>query len=158
MSSALINHERIDTDVKQYSTKIELVEGYSEDLSNATFRLLNEDHTIGNSLRYIIMKNLNEFVCTCTAMSKDVKKQKKESILDLNKYVNTEINVQFQGGRHATGTLKGFDQLMNLVMDGVVEFLPDSNKRTLGLVVLRGPSITVLNPSQGHEQIPNPFV
>ncbi|EOR00257.1 hypothetical protein E3P92_02944 [Wallemia ichthyophaga] len=89
--------------------------------------------------------------------SKDQKKYKKESILDLSKHVDTSLSLQFQGGRQATGILKGYDQLMNLVMDDVVEVLPDS-KRRLGLVVFRGPSITVLNPTQGHEQISNPFV
>jgi U6 snRNA-associated Sm-like protein LSm7 len=67
---------------------------------------------------------------------------KKENILDLTKYMDKEINVKFNGGREGepcpspitstrfanaitsqvVGTLKGYDQLMNLVLDDVREF------------------------------------
>lgn len=101
----------------------------------------------------VIMKPLSDLSC-----QKDTKKFKKESILDLSKHIDQSLSLKFQGGRQATGVLKGYDQLMNLVMDNVIEILPDAQQRQLGLVVFRGPSITVLNPSQGHEQISNPFV
>lgn len=65
-----------------------------------------------------------------------------------------------------TGILKGFDQLMNLVMDDVVEEYesepspqiarPEANAvdnamqpRNLGLVVLRGPNIVLISPTDG---------
>ena len=35
--------------------------------------------------------------------------------------MDKEINVKFNGGREVIGTLKGYDQLMNLVLDGVKE-------------------------------------
>lgn len=47
--------------------------------------------------------------------------KKRENILDLNKYMDKEIRVRFNGGREVTGLLKGFDQLMNLVLDNVKE-------------------------------------
>lgn len=76
-------------------------------------------------------------------------KPKKENILDLTKYMDKEITVKFNGGREGacdpsvlgqgeignevvadpfllgtvTGTLKGYDQLMNLVLDDVKELL-----------------------------------
>nr|CDI56477.1 related to snRNP protein [Melanopsichium pennsylvanicum 4] len=84
---------------------------------------------------------------------------KKEAILDLTKYIDQNIRVKFAGGREVFGTLKGFDQLMNLVMDQVVESLRDeegnvSDKtRNLGLVVLRGTALTVINPADGFESI-----
>ena len=37
----------------------------------------------------------------------DGKAKKKESILDLSKYLDKEIRVKFQGGREAQGILKG---------------------------------------------------
>ena len=37
----------------------------------------------------------------------DGKAKKKESILDLSKYLDKEIRVKFQGGREAQGVLKG---------------------------------------------------
>lgn len=48
-------------------------------------------------------------------------KPKKENILDLAKYMDKEITVKFNGGREVTGTLKGYDALMNLVLDEVRE-------------------------------------
>ncbi|KAJ8453416.1 hypothetical protein ONZ51_g11108 [Trametes cubensis] len=91
-------------------------------------------------------------------------KPKREAILDLAKYVNERIRVKFTGGREGlTGVLKGYDQLLNLVLDEVQENLqgvPDGQQttRNLGLVVLRGPTITLLSPVDGFEEIANPFV
>jgi small nuclear ribonucleoprotein (snRNP)-like protein len=70
-------------------------------------------------------------------------KPKREAILDLSKYVNERIRVKFTGGREGmtpflfllpgsilttsisfrlvTGILKGYDQLLNLVLDEVQE-------------------------------------
>lgn len=50
-------------------------------------------------------------------------KKKKESILDLRKYLDKGIRVKFSGGREASGILKGYDQLLNLVLDNTVEYL-----------------------------------
>ena len=83
-----------------------------------------------------------------------------------------------------TGVLKGYDQLLNLVLDEVEEqvqgkhfglcsllftstFLtvccryppdPEPRIRILGLAVLRGPTITLLSPVDGLEEISNPFI
>ena len=35
---------------------------------------------------------------------------------------------------------------------------PEPHTRTLGLAVLRGPTITLLSPVDGSEEIANPFV
>ncbi|CAG2121951.1 unnamed protein product [Medioppia subpectinata] len=50
-------------------------------------------------------------------------KKKKESIVDLGKYLDKAIRVKFQGGREASGILKGFDPLLNLVLDNTIELL-----------------------------------
>lgn len=50
-------------------------------------------------------------------------KPKKENIVNLAQYMDKQINISFAGGREVTGTLKGFDQLMNLVLDDVKEKL-----------------------------------
>ncbi|RDA82538.1 hypothetical protein CP532_5207 [Ophiocordyceps camponoti-leonardi (nom. inval.)] len=87
---------------------------------------------------------------------------KKENILDLSKYMDKQIIVKFNGGREVRGTLKGFDALMNLVLDGVEETLRDEDgnesTRSLGLVVARGTLLVVIMPVDGSEQIANPFV
>lgn len=86
---------------------------------------------------------------------------KKENILDLSKYMDKRITVKFNGGRECTGTLKGYDALMNLVLDEVQEVVRDDegneSTRSLGLVVARGTLLVVISPVDGSEEIENPF-
>ncbi|UKZ84685.1 Sm-like protein lsm7 [Trichoderma asperellum] len=86
---------------------------------------------------------------------------KKENILDLAKYMDKAIIVKFNGGREVRGTLKGYDALMNLVLDEVQETLRDDQgnetTRSLGLVVVRGTLLVLISPADGSEEIPNPF-
>ncbi|KAF3933563.1 hypothetical protein ABW19_dt0203371 [Dactylella cylindrospora] len=112
---------------------------------------------------------------------------KKEAILDLAKYMDKRIIVKFSGGREVTGALKGYDQLMNLVLDEVKETMKgilfpvnfihyhrksyatnwnietaddegNEQSRDLGLVVARGPLLVLISPVDGTEQIENPFL
>ncbi|CAE6503097.1 U6 snRNA-associated Sm-like protein LSm7 [Rhizoctonia solani] len=87
-------------------------------------------------------------------------KPRREAILDLSKYQDERIRVKFTGGRQVTGVLKGYDQLLNLVLDDVQEEKqePTPHTRSLGLAVLRGPTVTILSPVDGSEEIENPFV
>lgn len=79
-----------------------------------------------------------------------------------------------------TGTLKGYDQLMNLVLDDVKELMRgpsnavrssrsttnymhaddegNETTRSLGLIVARGTLIVLISPADGSEEIANPFV
>ncbi|KAI7716130.1 hypothetical protein KC353_g5598, partial [Hortaea werneckii] len=61
-----------------------------------------------------------------------------------------------------TGTLKGYDQLMNLVLDSVKEITRDdegnTSSRNLGLLVARGTLLVLISPVDGSEEIENPFV
>ncbi|KAF2143459.1 uncharacterized protein K452DRAFT_350466 [Aplosporella prunicola CBS 121167] len=86
---------------------------------------------------------------------------KKENILDLGKLMDKEITVKFNGGREVTGTLKGYDQLMNLVLDDVKEIMRDEegnqSTRSLGLIVARGTLLVLISPLDGSEEIANPF-
>ncbi|KAK3624351.1 U6 snRNP-associated protein Lsm7 [Elasticomyces elasticus] len=88
--------------------------------------------------------------------------RKKENILDLTKYMDKEIMVKFNGGREVTGMLKGYDQLMNLVLDNVKEITKDdegnTSTRSLGLLVARGTLLVLISPVDGSEEIENPFV
>ncbi|ODH53292.1 hypothetical protein GX48_00488 [Paracoccidioides brasiliensis] len=89
-------------------------------------------------------------------------KPKKENILDLAKYMEKEVCVKFNGAREVTGTLKGYDQLMNLVLDDVKEVMRDDEDnqttRPLGLVVARGTLLVLISPVDGSEEIANPFL
>ncbi|KAI8380852.1 hypothetical protein BD560DRAFT_387364 [Blakeslea trispora] len=91
-------------------------------------------------------------------------KPKKESILDLSKYMEKKIRVRFNGGREVVGTLMGYDPLLNLVLDNTIEYQKDletgyvtEKSRQLGLSVLRGTAIILISPFDGMEEIENPF-
>ena len=96
----------------------------------------------------------------------EFEKKKKETILDLSKYMDKPIRVKFSGGREAAGILKGYDPLLNLVLDGTTEYLRDpddpykltEDTRELGLVVCRGTSVVLICPADGMEAIANPFI
>ncbi|QDS77570.1 hypothetical protein FKW77_001403 [Venturia effusa] len=94
------------------------------------------------------------------ADSKD--KPKKENIIDLNRFLDKQLKVKFNGGREIVGTLKGFDQLMNLVLDDVQEVMRDDEgneaHRPLGLIVARGTLLVLISPVDGSEEIANPFM
>ena len=49
--------------------------------------------------------------------------RKKESILALDKLIDSRIRVKCLGGREISGKLKGFDELVNLVLDECEEYL-----------------------------------
>lgn len=52
-----------------------------------------------------------------------VQSRKKESILALDKMMDSKIRVKCLGGREMKGILKGFDELVNLVLDDCEEFI-----------------------------------
>ncbi|KAI5679610.1 hypothetical protein M9H77_00837 [Catharanthus roseus] len=91
---------------------------------------------------------------------------RKETVLDLAKFVDKGVQVKLTGGRQVTGTLKGYDQLLNLVLDEAVEFLRDADDplkttdqtRRLGLIVCRGTAVMLVSPTDGTDEIANPFV
>jgi len=76
--------------------------------------------------------------------------------------MDKRIIVKFNGGREVTGSLKGYDALMNLVLDDVHEVLRDDDgnesTRSLGLVVARGTLLVLVSPVDGSEEIANPFI
>jgi len=76
--------------------------------------------------------------------------------------MDKQMKVKFNGGREVIGTLKGFDQLMNVVLDDVQEILRDDegneSTRSLGLVVARGTLLVLISPVDGSEEIANPFL
>lgn len=87
-------------------------------------------------------------------------------ILDLSKHADKKVQVRLFGGRQVHGILKGWDPLLNLVLDEAVEMLRDSSdpyslsgkERKLGLMVCRGTSVMTIAPADGVEEIENPFV
>lgn len=87
---------------------------------------------------------------------------KRESIINLSHYKDTQVRVKFAGGRLVTGILKGYDELMNLVLDETIEYARDPDDETIihkdqakniGLVVIRGTALLSLCSLEGVEII-----
>eukprot|EP00871_Galdieria_phlegrea_P002391 jgi/Galph1/3152/GphlegSOOS_G1769.1 len=80
--------------------------------------------------------------------------------IDVSKYLDVRVYVKLLGGRQLSGVLKGWDPLVNLVLD---EANPDDpykttdRERELGLVVIRGTCLVSVYPVEGAEEIENPF-
>jgi len=75
--------------------------------------------------------------------------------------------VKCLGGRELRGSLRGYDELVNLVLDDCEEFIrvdkddPEkitNQSRKLGLVVIRGTQVSLVSPEEGTEEIANPFL
>jgi len=55
-----------------------------------------------------------------------------------------QIHLKINGGRAVEGILRGFDPFMNLVLDDALEFTKAGDKNYIGMVVLRGNSVVML--------------
>mmetsp|Transcript_3929 Transcript_3929/g.5169 ORF Transcript_3929/g.5169 Transcript_3929/m.5169 type:complete len:133 (-) Transcript_3929:228-626(-) len=93
--------------------------------------------------------------------------KRQESILELAKLLDQRVRVKCLGGREVKGALRGYDDLVNLVLEDCDEFLRDphdpnyritNETRKLGLVVIRGTQVSLVAPEDGMEEIENPFL
>jgi len=60
---------------------------------------------------------------------------------ELKGFMDKKLSIALNANRHVTGTLRGFDQFMNLVLDNTVD---DKTKSDIGMVVIRGNSIVTI--------------
>jgi|EP00775_Hariotina_reticulata_P005956 small nuclear ribonucleoprotein G len=60
---------------------------------------------------------------------------------ELKKFMDKKLSVTLNANRHVTGTLRGFDQFMNVVLDQTVDM---KSKTDIGMVVIRGNSIVTI--------------
>ncbi|GFS63211.1 small nuclear ribonucleoprotein G [Trichonephila clavipes] len=63
---------------------------------------------------------------------------------ELKRYMDKKLHLKLNGGRHVMGILRGFDPFMNLVMDEAVEQLKEGKTNPIGMIVIRGNSIVLL--------------
>ncbi|RYR32628.1 hypothetical protein Ahy_A10g047164 [Arachis hypogaea] len=62
---------------------------------------------------------------------------------DLKKYMDMKLQIKLNANRMIVGTLRGFDQFMNLVVDNTVE-VNGNEKNEIGMVVIRGNSVVTV--------------
>ncbi|KAJ1404384.1 hypothetical protein B484DRAFT_367932 [Ochromonadaceae sp. CCMP2298] len=61
---------------------------------------------------------------------------------NLRGYLDKRISLMLNKNRKVFGTLRGYDQFMNIVLgDAVEEIAADSSTNNIGMVVIRGNSI-----------------
>jgi len=58
--------------------------------------------------------------------------------------MDKRLFIHLQGGRKVSGTLRGFDIFLNLVVDDAVEETSPAQKTPIGTVVIRGNSVTTM--------------
>nr|CAD7455389.1 unnamed protein product [Timema tahoe]CAD7571349.1 unnamed protein product [Timema californicum]CAD7586213.1 unnamed protein product [Timema genevievae] len=63
---------------------------------------------------------------------------------ELKKFMDKKLSLKLNGGRHVVGILRGFDPFMNLVVDETIENCKDGTQNNVGMVVIRGNSIIML--------------
>ncbi|RDA86860.1 hypothetical protein CP532_1404 [Ophiocordyceps camponoti-leonardi (nom. inval.)] len=63
---------------------------------------------------------------------------------ELKKYLEKRLFVQLNGSRKVVGVLRGYDVFLNVVLDEAYEELADNVKVKLGMVVIRGNSVVML--------------
>ncbi|KAK2875026.1 Serine/threonine-protein kinase smg1 [Arthroderma sp. PD_2] len=63
---------------------------------------------------------------------------------ELKKYMEKRLFVQLNGNRKVLGVLRGYDVFMNIVLDEAVEEKNGGEKVPLGMVVIRGNSVVML--------------
>lgn len=88
---------------------------------------------------------------------------KRGPIIDLEPILNKEVNISIMSGRNVKGTLTGYDQLMNVVIENATITTPDSisssgqeETHELKKVVVIGRLILCFEPLDGYQILPNP--
>jgi len=63
---------------------------------------------------------------------------------ELKKFMDKKLALQINGGRQLSGILRGYDPFMNLVIDEAIEKKKTGEQQQIGMVVIRGNSIIML--------------
>ena len=103
-------------------------------------------------------------VCATKRGRKGNYMSKRKQILDLKGQLGKKVRVTFQGGREVVGVLKGYDDMVNMVLEDCVEYLLDETTGNIGNMarnipnlICRGPQVTLVAPEEGFGQISNSF-
>jgi small nuclear ribonucleoprotein len=58
------------------------------------------------------------------------------------------VLIKLKGGKVIRGNLQGFDQHMNLLLEGSVEILEEGKSDDIGNIVVRGDNVVIISPPQ----------
>ena len=64
----------------------------------------------------------------------------------LDESINKNVLIKLKGAKTITGTLQGFDQHMNLLLDQSEEIPSEGDSKSLGSIVVRGDNVVMISP------------
>ncbi|CAJ0938822.1 unnamed protein product, partial [Mesorhabditis belari] len=67
---------------------------------------------------------------------------------ELKKYMDKEMDLKLNGNRRVSGILRGFDPFMNMVIDDAVEHTKNGQDLPMGMIVVRGSSVVIMEPKE----------
>jgi small nuclear ribonucleoprotein len=70
----------------------------------------------------------------------------------LNDSVGKVVLIKLKGNKVIRGSLQGFDQHMNLILESSEEMLPEGKVNPLGTIIVRGDNVVLISPPPGSEE------
>ncbi|HZW56541.1 MAG TPA: LSm family protein [Nitrososphaerales archaeon] len=67
----------------------------------------------------------------------------------LDESVGKVVLIKLKGGKVIRGTLQGFDQHMNLLLESSQEIIEEGKTNSLGTIVVRGDNVVIISPPPG---------
>ena len=64
----------------------------------------------------------------------------------LDESINQVVLIKLKGGKTLRGSLLGFDQHMNLLLDSSEEIPIEGDSKSLGTIVVRGDNVVMISP------------
>ena len=64
----------------------------------------------------------------------------------LDESINKVVLIKLKGGKAIRGSLLGFDQHMNLLLDQSEEIPSEGDSKALGTIVVRGDNVVMISP------------
>ena len=64
----------------------------------------------------------------------------------LDESLGRVVLIKMKGGKVIRGTLQGFDQHMNLLLEEAEELLDEGKTTSLGTIVVRGDNVVIISP------------
>ncbi|MGI0004367.1 MAG: LSm family protein [Candidatus Nitrosotenuis sp.] len=64
----------------------------------------------------------------------------------LDESIDKIVLIKLKGGKTIRGNLRGFDQHMNLLLDGSEEIPSEGEAKTIGTIVVRGDNVVMISP------------
>lgn len=78
--------------------------------------------------------------------SSDIKLSVDMAVKVLDESLGRVVLIKLKGGKMIRGTLRGFDQHMNLLLEESQELLEESQSSDLGTIVVRGDNVVIISP------------